>query len=1158
MELFRRACGAGSQYVDGEWIAPPDSAKPDPAGASYGELFDIPIEVLDVRADISAVPNIERAMVRLELVVVNRDGGARDKATLRMPLPQSATVCGFELELDSGTMARAATVGKKQAAAVAYKEKEKGRAVASAKKVQGNVYETEVYPLPPGEERRIALSFTCMIVHDTHAHGEDLERAPTDGHSSDEEDAHGYGKMYSATATGGGVGGGADEHAWHVTLPISLPPLSGPLQPDGSVRRRSVTVSVETQPANLEMDLMIGGDTARHDYLEKEGMRYSTDLDGHALSDITLSSAHDHAAGLYVDPAAAGGGVLLARGEGVLSSTTHFAAFCPRETLDRLLIDDPALSEPSPGAAAGRPRSLSRSSSSGRRAPVHIGLIFDTSRSRAGRDTKPALKLLHAIENMHSMRGQEVRFSLFGISTEVERHCSDVSLTFAAATIESLNYDGGTDLSLLAHILEEASAKPGAGTLGTGSGGEAMFLGRRHRTLSCVSSVSSYVLFTDGNDNLPGQRVPDFGANSTPIYCPLGKDADAAVLGALAYSTGGCALPLDDANLPAIIAGVGDATVVCGVRLDPAEDVDEAEFNEIFQTEMELETVPDCRLLDVRWPIGAQGMLVTGTLPDETSTLPVVSTSEMIESISITLRRGEATKTVTLPLRPAGSSLTVGGGLARLIAVTHGQQLCTQAQLVNQDPDFIGQYCEEVAKKYEFVGDFTTLLMLHEAAQFSENEVPCPADHPAHAEYVRLEALKEVGREEAVAKEQKRLENELRGAAGLADRYKQYHKTFEQKLQDAAKLKQRQELDQARRQAYQQRGDQQRGGGGGGGGYQRFLNGGGSGAETVGEMRSARRSAPMGSVAAMRPGASAMMAAPRSLLEEEIADAEMSYDFEDDEDTEAELYSLQAENGGALDMAEMAPMMAMSAAPQGGALDMEEMATCAALAPPRSMARSSSEHELEELEATMGAEPPPPSPSMARSAPPLPPPGAPQPGLPPPGSAEEQSAEEQEVAELEARMFGRDVPPPKQKVAPEAAEEAFLAPIRSALATSPQLAYDVYLELAKEHGASPSFYCFAADVFRRSVTTPLSVAQRCIMNVVESKAGAASAQACRVVGYQLLALGASGRSGYEQVLQNAIEIFKLVEQLAPAEPHSKIGKCCPCSRCTCCWLVAYG
>ena len=50
-------------------------------------------------------------------------------------------MCGFDFEVESGVIS-AVTVTKKKAAAVAYKEKEKGRSVATTEAVSGSVWQT--------------------------------------------------------------------------------------------------------------------------------------------------------------------------------------------------------------------------------------------------------------------------------------------------------------------------------------------------------------------------------------------------------------------------------------------------------------------------------------------------------------------------------------------------------------------------------------------------------------------------------------------------------------------------------------------------------------------------------------------------------------------------------------------------------------------------------------------------------------------------------------------------------------------------------------------------------------------------------------------------------------------------------------------------------
>ena len=95
-----------------------------------------------------------------KFTVVNDSVHSPIEAALKFPLPSSdAVVSGFSVGND-----RAIAVAKAKAAEVAYKEKQKGRAVATAANVQGAVWETTVYPLPYNVEVTIAVTCVCPLV----------------------------------------------------------------------------------------------------------------------------------------------------------------------------------------------------------------------------------------------------------------------------------------------------------------------------------------------------------------------------------------------------------------------------------------------------------------------------------------------------------------------------------------------------------------------------------------------------------------------------------------------------------------------------------------------------------------------------------------------------------------------------------------------------------------------------------------------------------------------------------------------------------------------------------------------------------------------------------------------------------------------------------
>ena len=126
----------------------------------YGEKTSLPITVRKavVRAPDRPLPFLNQQVlvsVQLELVneTVNKNTVA---AKLHWTLPTSASVKRFEIQRDStdgsddGIWYPATAVPQKQAATVVYKEKEKGRKVASVAQslAASNVFEMELSPLP--------------------------------------------------------------------------------------------------------------------------------------------------------------------------------------------------------------------------------------------------------------------------------------------------------------------------------------------------------------------------------------------------------------------------------------------------------------------------------------------------------------------------------------------------------------------------------------------------------------------------------------------------------------------------------------------------------------------------------------------------------------------------------------------------------------------------------------------------------------------------------------------------------------------------------------------------------------------------------------------------------------------------------------------------
>ena len=128
-------------------------------GYGYGEEAKLPLTVLGASFFVNAIASQQLAFFEVRLKVCNDSINDTIEATLRLPLPDSdATVCGFSVGTD-----HAIAVPKAKAAEVAYKEKEKGRAVATANKVSGAVWETTVYPLNFNEETEVKVQFVCNM-----------------------------------------------------------------------------------------------------------------------------------------------------------------------------------------------------------------------------------------------------------------------------------------------------------------------------------------------------------------------------------------------------------------------------------------------------------------------------------------------------------------------------------------------------------------------------------------------------------------------------------------------------------------------------------------------------------------------------------------------------------------------------------------------------------------------------------------------------------------------------------------------------------------------------------------------------------------------------------------------------------------------------------
>mmetsp|Transcript_16265 Transcript_16265/g.35221 ORF Transcript_16265/g.35221 Transcript_16265/m.35221 type:complete len:1016 (+) Transcript_16265:305-3352(+) len=125
-----------------------DSGKKYPISFHYfGEATKLPITIQKAAFSVASAPTIGQHLVQMELTIVNECVEQNISGKLHMPLPPDSTVSRFEF-FRGESWYPAVPVEAKKAKEVVYKEKEKGRNVASTAQAQGSTFEIEVSPLP--------------------------------------------------------------------------------------------------------------------------------------------------------------------------------------------------------------------------------------------------------------------------------------------------------------------------------------------------------------------------------------------------------------------------------------------------------------------------------------------------------------------------------------------------------------------------------------------------------------------------------------------------------------------------------------------------------------------------------------------------------------------------------------------------------------------------------------------------------------------------------------------------------------------------------------------------------------------------------------------------------------------------------------------------
>ena len=118
------------------------------------------LEALDIAVVVSGM----FAETTQTLTVRNPNRRALE-GTLTFPLPDGAVVCGYAIDLE-GELVEGVVVKKQEARRILEAEIRKGVDPGLVEQVQGNVYRTRIYPLPPGGTRTVRIVYVTDLACD--------------------------------------------------------------------------------------------------------------------------------------------------------------------------------------------------------------------------------------------------------------------------------------------------------------------------------------------------------------------------------------------------------------------------------------------------------------------------------------------------------------------------------------------------------------------------------------------------------------------------------------------------------------------------------------------------------------------------------------------------------------------------------------------------------------------------------------------------------------------------------------------------------------------------------------------------------------------------------------------------------------------------------
>ena len=350
-----------------------------------------PLSIQAADIHFEAVPSQRIVLITIRLTILNNAVNRDVEAALRFPLPDSdAMVCGFELDGNA-----AISVPKAKAAEITYKEKEKGRAVATAAAVQGAVYEVTIFPLLYNEPKQLTLSCFTKLEPDE----------------------------------------GATTLA--VCLPLTFASAVSSVIVGAHATEGAVCIETDSHKAEAASSIL------------PPTMLGATALPNGVTLRITLSPPADGS----LDDGEATGEVVSALGSsgGSERHLLYWSARLSADRLDRALRGAMASRAASSRAAAAVLRSGSDPS-----AP-HLGLFIDCSESSAP-TAASTLAILEAIGAAHEARAAHAAsYSVWSFNHVTQQLTSRATLSEAITAIRELRYEGDTDLMLLNGLLEQAS-----------------------------------------------------------------------------------------------------------------------------------------------------------------------------------------------------------------------------------------------------------------------------------------------------------------------------------------------------------------------------------------------------------------------------------------------------------------------------------------------------------------------------------------------------------------------------------------------------------------------------------------------------------------------------------------------------------------------------